>query len=303
MKRKHIDIETTFYGSIVTIAALTRRAQGWMAKHVHGLAPRQSVVHCDHREGVNIAQGALDFGLALRDAPTGRIARRAATVLAVAVLLSACAADTPVSPTAVEVGRSIVQAYASVVELRQAFAGGLRPGGTMTLSVRAATADGQAVPNAPIVWSASRGQIAGMSSTTDVTGIAGATLTTDDETVVTATIGGASGSTTVKRGTVFVGISYGPVSLTDRRIEVGLPIRLTVFDYGDANPTAFRSVLWDFEEAQVEGGAAVVYGFTLNRLYTVSAHVVTTDGREGTATQQIPIGINQPPVTIAETRP
>ena len=78
MKKQTIDISSRNLGTIVTIEGLTRRGIRWLRRNVHAAGLQSGLetgCDCDHRYAVDILQGALDAGLVLQDAATGRIAK------------------------------------------------------------------------------------------------------------------------------------------------------------------------------------------------------------------------------------
>lgn len=64
------DIVTTFSGSIILFAGTTPQGKRWLTR---------SIGHercAEHRYGIDIIQGAINDGLRVQDAQSGRIAER-----------------------------------------------------------------------------------------------------------------------------------------------------------------------------------------------------------------------------------
>jgi hypothetical protein len=66
------DILTRNAGSVITLTGLSNAGREWLMEHV---SPEE-IIYCDHREGIDILEGALDDGLTLEDASTGALASR-----------------------------------------------------------------------------------------------------------------------------------------------------------------------------------------------------------------------------------
>ena len=67
------DILTTNLGTIWTFEALSAVGRQWMRIHVDSNRNTPGYVQCEHRFGFDIAIGALDAGLTLQNARTGRM--------------------------------------------------------------------------------------------------------------------------------------------------------------------------------------------------------------------------------------
>lgn len=74
MAKHKADIISTNHGSIIAIAALSRKGRRWLAENVDATGEQ---VYCDHRNGVEILLAARDAGLRLQDSTTGRTVHNA----------------------------------------------------------------------------------------------------------------------------------------------------------------------------------------------------------------------------------
>jgi hypothetical protein len=73
MPKHKADIISTNHGSIISLTAGTKRGRAWMRDHVLAEG-RGETVHCEHRYGIDILQGAKADGLRLQDSSSGKMA-------------------------------------------------------------------------------------------------------------------------------------------------------------------------------------------------------------------------------------
>ena len=173
-------------------------------------------------------------------------------------------------------------------------------GGTVRVIARVMTQDGSPIPRIPVVFSADAGQLAsnGQPQQTNARGEAYDTLTTNQQTNVTASVGTLTATVTV---------GYG--------IDNQPPI--PIFTFSPLNPAAGQRVFfngwssydpdgfikrydWDFGDGGRASGPQVSHTYRAAGLYTVVLRVTDDRGWQRAASTQINVtaAVNIPPVAI-----
>jgi hypothetical protein len=137
--------------------------------------------------------------------------------------------------------------------------------------------DGNPVPGVSVAFSSDRGQVIPGVATANGNGEARATLTTSEQTVVTASVGDVSGTITIAApGTLTLAVVSTPP------FEVGQPVNFTVTPSGTS---FFSNVVVDFGDGRppvslgaVSGARNFTYTFTQRGNFIVTATGTTASG-------------------------
>jgi hypothetical protein len=185
--------------------------------------------------------------------------------------------------------------------------------GTVTVIVASVVdADGNPVVGVPVAFDSNNGVIAPGLVTTDSNGEARATLTTSEETTVTARVGTTSGTITIGApGSIALVVTTPAPPAT---AEVGSPVIFTITPTG----AFFTDVVIDFGDGQQQNigtvSAARTFSHTYNQrgTFTVTARATSANGVISPATTSITVADRAPlalslagptaPISLATTQ-
>ncbi len=178
-------------------------------------------------------------------------------------------------------------------------------GGTSQITAFVADAAGNALPGAPVVFTATNGSLSSNSAVTDANGEARVTLTTNRETVVRAQVGAASDEVTVRAVSTGVSIaltnateqpsagvatSFTVTPLTGTGIDTD-PVRNVVVDFGDGSSVALGAIT---------AATPVSHVFARSGQYRVTATLTNANGFTSSSSLVINV-IERAPLTVTLT--
>jgi PKD repeat protein len=189
-------------------------------------------------------------------------------------------------------------------------------GGTVTLFAVVVDADGNPVPNVPVVFTTTAGSLGVGTVTTDATGRATTTLTTSSTAQVTATAGTVASTALTITAAAKPSVTLSASTTTP---SVGQPVSFTVgvTPSSGATTAAIRSVSISFGDGKSQSlgtGASSTASNTYSSAgtYTVTATATDANGESGSATviilvTPVTLGLTPspssgaPPLTVAFT--
>jgi hypothetical protein len=177
-------------------------------------------------------------------------------------------------------------------------------GGTVQVIAVVSDASGNRLPGAPVVFSTDNGSLANNSGTTDSSGEARTTLTTNRQSVVRASVAGKEGQATVAVVNLpTVSITVSPAAplvgvpttftITPGAATGGNPIQNVVLDFGDGTPPANLGAI----------SSATSVSHVYNRADTYTATVTVTDTGGQRITNSTVVAVQRPVVNVALTAP
>lgn len=183
-------------------------------------------------------------------------------------------------------------------------------GGSSVITALVSDANGNSLSSVQVAFSTTAGNLSSTIVSTDASGQAQTTLTTNREATVTATAGAAATGTTGTSGTVIVRVNVLPgLSITPPTgtVTAGVPASFTVTASTPTGASPFRDVMISFGDGQtlslgaVTASVTVPHTYSSAGTYTVSASGVDSDGNvvSGVSTSVTVAARLQPTVTIA----
>jgi PKD repeat protein len=175
-------------------------------------------------------------------------------------------------------GQAVVRAEPSSVPVT---------GGTTQIVAVVIDGSGNALPGAPVVFSANNGSLSSNSAITDANGEARVTLTTNRETIVRATVGTKFGEVTVRAVTlpnVTIALSgttqpeaglATTFTVTPSTADTGNPLRSVVIDFGDGTQENLGTI---------SGATTISHTYARAGQYRVTATATDVQGLTGSST-------------------
>jgi PKD repeat protein len=179
-------------------------------------------------------------------------------------------------------------------------------GGTVQLIAVVTDASGNPLPGAPVVFSVDNGSLGNNTVTTNQSGQAQTSLTTNRETVARAAVAAHEASVTIRVvSPPVVAFTSPPTSAT-----VGVPVAFTVTPQVAAGAAPMTSVVIDFGDGSPQlnlGGITGPTGFTHTYNseggFTVTATATDTNGLRGVSSTGIVVTRSVPPISITASPP
>ena len=197
---------------------------------------------------------------------------------------------------------------AAAAEIAVAASPGTVPagGGTVTLIAKPTDANGNALPGVPVSFSADAGTLGARAVVSDSLGEARTTLTTDRDTLVTASVGGRTSTVTVR-------VNLAPtvtIAATGPPPRVGEPVSFTVT--AAAGSRRIRQATVDFGDGTVRslgalvGTTEVTHTYRIAGMFDVTATATDTAGETASVVTVLVVDNAAPlnvTVTAAPTTP
>ncbi|HTL00885.1 MAG TPA: Ig-like domain-containing protein [Vicinamibacterales bacterium] len=210
----------------------------------------------------------------------------------------AAKADTTSNPLTISVG----SAAASRV-LVTAAPSRISAGGISTITATVTDTNGNALSGITVAFTTNNGAVTSVAGTTNASGQASTSVTTSKDAIVTATVGGSSGTTTVSGTvTVTVGVlptlAFGTVTPANPTPGQNVTIPLTVTTTGATD--AFQNVTVNFGDGSsrslgpLSGSTSVSHAYLSDGVYTVTATGVGSNGDQTQAITQVAINPRTP---------
>lgn len=159
-------------------------------------------------------------------------------------------------------------------------------GGTSQITAVVIDVSGNALPGAPVLFSADNGTLSSSSAISDNNGEARVTLTTNRDTIVRAAVGSKVGQVTV-RAVPLPSVTIALVGTTQP--EAGVAANFTVTPSTAATGNALRSVVVDFGDGTQEnlgaisGATTVAHTYARAGQYRVTATATDVQGLTGSS--------------------
>jgi Bacterial Ig-like domain (group 1)/PKD domain len=192
-------------------------------------------------------------------------------------------------------------AAASAVALRADPSTVPNTGGTVTIVATVVDEDGNTLPGIPVTFSANAGQLSAGAATTDASGEARTSLTTNRDTEVSARAGAQTATFTVRA----IAAPAVTISTTATDIQVGIPVNFVVAPQAGTNANALREVIVDFGDGTppvnlgaIAGQTSVSHAFPRAGTFTVTATATDTQGLTGRSSTVVTV---QPRGALAVT--
>lgn len=175
-------------------------------------------------------------------------------------------------------------------------------GGTSEISARVEDTSGAGIPGVAVTFTADTGQLSAGTATTDPSGVARITLTTNRQTIVTANVAGKTATVTVALNPrTGVTLTTPTTSLT-----AGQPASFTVNVNAQANIRDVR-MSWGDGTSQslgaISGSTTVTHVYQEDGTFNVSATATDTSGQVETVSSTVVVLPAQPPTVIVTATP
>lgn len=176
-------------------------------------------------------------------------------------------------------------------------------GGTVQVIAVVTDVAGNPLPGAPVVFSADNGTLAANSGVTDDNGRVETSLTTNRETVVTATVAAHEATATVRS------VSLPTVTITSATTapSVGAPVVFTITPATATTGNPIRQVTIDWGDGStdnlgaISGATSISHIFSSGGSFTVTATATDVTGLVGTTSTVVVLQRNVPVVTLTAT--
>lgn len=207
-------------------------------------------------------------------------------------------ADTTSNPLTIAVG----SAAASRV-LVTAAPSRISAGGSSTITATVTDTNGNPLSGVTVAFTTNNGSVTSVVGTTNASGQASTTVSTPKDAIVTATVGGSSGTTAVSGTvTVTVGVlptlAFGAITPANPTPGQNVTIPLTVTTTGATD--TFQSVTVNFGDGSskplgaLSGSTSVSHAYSSDGVYTVTATGVGANGDQTQAITQVAINPRTP---------
>jgi adhesin/invasin len=207
--------------------------------------------------------------------------------------------------TAAELEVKVGAAAAETLKLRAEPPSIPAAGGSSQITVTVADVSGSPLPNAPVAFTTTNGNLSVGSATTDANGEARTTLTTTREAKVIATVAAKSGEiivTVLSAPTVTVSCPAGTPAAPN---PVGVPITCTITPVAGANGSAISNVTVNWGDGSgeqplgnVTTATAASHTYTNPGSYTVTASATDQNGQRGTGSTSVVVTRVFPTITL-----
>lgn len=183
-------------------------------------------------------------------------------------------------------------AAAETVTVRVAPATVAPTGGTVEVSALVRDASGNPLPGATVAFSTDNGTLGANTAVTDANGEAVTTVRTTRQTVVTATVAGATGTATIG----LVNLPTATVTVTPQSPVAGAPVTITVTPGSAQNGNPVQNVIVDFGDGSTPANlGAISSAQTVSHVYsragtfTITVTVVDTAGQRNTTSTVVSV--------------